>query len=64
MAREINLVPDIKDEMIKALKMRNYIFFACIVVIAASVGVTLIFGLIAGGQQLARDSKKTTIDNL
>ena len=64
MAREINLVPDIKDEMINALKMRNYIFFACIVVIAASVGVTLIFGLIAGGQQLARDSKKTTIDSL
>ena len=64
MAREINLVPDIKDEMIKTLKLRNYIFFACFVVAAASVGVTLIFGLIVGGQQLARDSKKTTIDQL
>lgn len=64
MAREINLVPDIKDEMIKALKLRNYILFASIVVAAASVGVTLIFGLIAGGQNLAMDSKKATIDTL
>ena len=64
MAREINLVPDIKDEMIRALKLRNLIFFLCIVVAAASVGVTLLFGLIAGGQQLAVNSKKKTLDNL
>ncbi|MBQ3353401.1 hypothetical protein IJG89_03640 [Candidatus Saccharibacteria bacterium] len=64
MAREINLVPDIKDEMLKALKLRNFIFFLCIVVAAASVGVTVFFGLIAGGQQLAIDSKKATIDTL
>ena len=64
MAREINLVPDIKGEMIKTLKLRNFIFFLCIVVAAASVGVTAIFGLIMGGQQLALDSKKTTLDNL
>ena len=64
MAREINLVPDIKGEMIKALKLRNFIFFLCIVVAAASVGITAIFGLIMGGQQLALDSKKTTLDNL
>lgn len=61
---EINLVPDIKGEMIKTLKLRNLIFFLCIVVASASVGVTLIFGLIAGGQQLAIDSKQKTIDNL
>ncbi len=64
MAREINLVPDVKDEMIKALKLRNFILFLCIVVAAASVGVTLIFGLIMGGQQLARDGKKDAIDKL
>ena len=27
MAREINLVPDVKEEMIKALKLRNFILF-------------------------------------
>lgn len=64
MAREINLVPDIKEEMIKALKMRNFIFFLCIAVAAVSAGITLILGLIAGGQQLAVDNKKSTIDNL
>ena len=64
MAREINLVPDIKEEMIKTLKLRNYIFFGCIVVAAASVIVTLIFGIIMGGQQLARDGKKAAIEDL
>ena len=64
MAREINLVPDVKDEMIKALKMRNLILFICIVVAAASVGVTVVFGLIMGGQQLARDGKNQEIENL
>lgn len=61
---EINLVPDIKGEMIKTLKRRNLVFFISIVVAAASVGVTAIFGVIAGGQQIAIDSKNKTIDNL
>lgn len=64
MAREINLVPDIKNEMIKALKLRNYIFFACIVIAIASVVVTLIFVLISGGQRIAIESKKEAINEL
>ncbi|MBQ7202096.1 hypothetical protein IJS18_01775 [Candidatus Saccharibacteria bacterium] len=64
MAREINLVPDIKGEMIKALKMRNFIFFLCIIVASASVGVILFFAMIAGGQQAVADGKKTMIENL
>lgn len=64
MAREINLVPDIKDEMIKTLKMRNFIFFLCIIVASVSVVFTIIVGLIVGGQQMAIDSKKTTIETL
>lgn len=64
MAREINLVPDIKEEMIRALKLRNLIFFVCIVVASASVAVTVLFGIIAGGQQLAIDSKKATLEEL
>lgn len=64
MAREINLVPDIKNEMIKALKLRNLIFFICIIVASASVGITLIFGLIMGGQRIARDAKKDTIEKM
>ena len=64
MAREINLVPDIKGEMIKAIKLRNFIFFLCIVVASASIGITLIFGLIMGGQQISLEGKKTTLENL
>ena len=57
MAREINLVPEIKDEMIKALKLRNLIFFICIVVAAASIGIVALLGTIVGGQQLSLDGK-------
>ena len=64
MAREINLVPDIKNEMIKTLKLRNLIFFICIVVAAGSIAATLIFASIAGGQQAAVDGKNNTINNL
>ena len=62
--REINLVPDVKEEMIKALKLRNLTFFLCIIVASASVGLTLLFASIAGGQQAIVDSKKATLSNL
>ena len=64
MAREINLVPDIKDEMIRALKMRNLIFFLCIVVASASVVVTLVIASIAGGQQAILSGKEATLSSL
>ena len=64
MAREINLVPDIKEEMIKTLKLRNFIFFLCIVVSIASASITAIVGLTMGGQQIAIDNKKNTIESL
>lgn len=62
--REINLVPDVKDEMIKALKLRNFTFFVCIVVASISVALIVIFASIAGGQQAVVDGKKNTITNL
>lgn len=64
MAHEINLVPDIKDEMIRTLKLRNFIFFLCIVVAAASVAVTIVVGLIMGGQEIAIQGKDKAIENL
>ena len=64
MAREINLVPDIKGEMIKALKLRNFIFFLCIVVASASVIVSIIFAGIAGGQQAIVSGKLDTLSTL
>lgn len=64
MAREINLIPDVKGEMIKTLKLRNYTLFICIIVSIASILVALVFGLIMGGQQLALSNKKTTLDKM
>jgi len=64
MAREINLVPDIKGEMIKALKLRNFIFFLCIIVAGASVAVVLFFATIVGGQNAAISGKQNTLDML
>ncbi|MCQ2049572.1 MAG: hypothetical protein MJZ22_00985 [Candidatus Saccharibacteria bacterium] len=64
MAREINLVPDIKNEMIKALKLRNFILFLCIIVSGSAIAVALIFGAIAGGQQVALNDKSNTLDQM
>ena len=64
MAREINLVPDIKNEMIRALKLRNFIFFLAIVVSSASIGVTLFVGFILMGQQAVLSGKDETIKTL
>ena len=64
MAREINLVPDIKDEMIKALKVRNYTFFACIMVALASIVVVLVFAVISTSQQSVVNGKKATLNAL
>ncbi|MBR3253199.1 hypothetical protein IKF85_00550 [Candidatus Saccharibacteria bacterium] len=63
MALEINLVPDIKGEMIRTLKLRNFILFLCIVVASASVAVVFLFGVIAGGQKIAIDNKKNLLDS-
>lgn len=64
MAKEINLVPDIKDEFIKALKFRNFVFFLCIVVASVSMVVMLIFLSISGGQQGFINAKQNTISLL
>ena len=62
--KEINLVPDIKNDFIKTLKFRNLVFFLSIIIASGSVIVTLIFLTIAGGQQGFINAKQNTIDSL
>lgn len=62
--KEINLVPDIKNDFIKTLKFRNLVFFLCIIIASGSVIVILISLTIAGGQQGFIDAKQKTIDTL
>ncbi len=64
MAREINLVPDIKTDMIKALKLRNLIFFICIVVSISSIAVTAVFGSIVGAQGVALNDKTNVLQQM
>lgn len=59
---EVNLVPDVKIQMIKALKMRNLVLFICIVVAAASIGVVLILFSIKSGQDIMMASQDKRLD--
>ena len=59
---EINLVPDIKNEMLKKQRLSNLVLFIALIVMAASAGIVLIFGSIVGGQNLvmANQDKEIT----
>ena len=49
---EVNLVPDVKLEMLKMQKMRNLVFFVCMVVVIASVSTVALLGGVKGAQDL------------
>ena len=61
---EINLVPDIKLQMIKMLKVRNLVFFICLVVVAAVAGVVLVLSMIVGGQAIAMNSQDRRLNDM
>ena len=50
---EISLVPDVKAELLKKLRIRNLVIFICIIVAAACAGVIFIMLGITGGQGVA-----------
>ncbi len=50
---EISLVPDVKSELIKKLKLRNLVFLICVIVAASCGGIFMIMFSITGGQGLA-----------
>lgn len=50
---EINLVPDIKADMLRKQRMSNMVLFICIIVAAVSAGIVLLLGSIVGGQNIA-----------
>ncbi|MCQ2570943.1 MAG: hypothetical protein MJ154_01700 [Candidatus Saccharibacteria bacterium] len=54
---EISLVPDVKSELIKKLKLRNFVFLICVIVAASCGGVFAILLSITGGQGLALAAK-------
>lgn len=61
---EINLVPEVKAEMIKTQKVRNLVLFICIVVSVVAVGIVVILFGIKSGQDIAmstQDGKLSTL---
>lgn len=50
---EISLVPDVKSELIKKLKLRNLVFLICVIVAASCGGIFAILFGITGGQGIA-----------
>jgi hypothetical protein len=53
---EVNLVPDVKQELIKAKQSRNFVVSSAILVSAASVGLVIILGIYALFVQPVRSS--------
>ena len=61
---EINLVPEVKSQMIKALKLRNLVLFICIVVSAVSVGAVVVLFGIKSGQDIAMASQDGKLETM
>lgn len=59
---EISLVPDVKQELIKARRLRNTIVIFSIITALGAIGITAALGLFIGGQALLSNSKSKTID--
>lgn len=61
---EVSLVPEVKIQAIKALKLRNLVLYICIMVSVISVGAVVILFGVKSGQDIAmatQDSKLTTL---
>lgn len=61
---EINLVPDVKAEMIKAQKVRNIVFFACIAISVVSASIAIVLGSIKGAQDITMAGQDSHITEL
>ncbi len=60
---EINLIPDVKKELIKANKTRNFVVTISIFVGTAAVAVVAVLGLIIGGQAFTIGRQDDAIKN-
>ena len=59
---EISLVPDVKGELIRKQKLRNFILLLCVVVAGGCAAVLLVMVSITGGQSIALSGLDEEID--
>lgn len=58
---EINLLPDVKQEFLRAQKMRNTVVSIAIMTGIAAVGLVVVLGFVLGGQKVADALVENTI---
>lgn len=59
---EINLVPDVKLEMIKLQKIRNLVFFVCLIVAGVAAGVVVLLAGVKTGQDIVMGAQDKKIE--
>ena len=58
---EISLVPDVKAELLRKLRMRNLVYLICVVTVAACAGIIMILFGVTGGQGIKLAAQDTEI---
>ena len=58
---EVNLIPDVKRELIRSRMMRNTVMSLSVVVGIATIGVAVVLGLVFGGQLAAEAIQEKAI---
>lgn len=61
---EISLVPEVKAEAIKALRIRNLVLFICIVVSSVALGVVVVLFGIKSGQDIAMSNQDRRLEKM
>lgn len=61
---EINLVPEVKRRMIKAMRFRNIALFVSIILAATAGGTVMIMATIWEGQNIAMSTQDTRLKNM
>ncbi|MCL2085563.1 hypothetical protein FWH09_01360 [Candidatus Saccharibacteria bacterium] len=59
---EINLIPNVKLQLLRMQKLRNMVIFYSVIVAAAVVGVIVILLLVLGGEKIASNTMTNTIN--
>lgn len=60
---EINLIPDVKKELLKANKTRNIVVTSSIFAGIGAIGLVVVLGIIIGGQMVVANTQKGTIES-
>lgn len=60
---QVNLVPDVKLELIRAQRHRSWVVSVAVIAMIAAVAVVVVLGLVIGGQVVAREMVTTNITN-